>query len=321
MTVAIIGDVDARPEHDLVRRAVEARDGDVVTVNVADWPDGPPAGYTVGEGACVLDTKIPFDEVSGVFSMPRTVFEPSASNLREQYDGADTNDVYRRLSEWKGLFQSLVAVFEEYGARVVVPPTKSYWNSIGPRMKDLHDRNGIPVPATVVTNEAERVREFVANHGRAVVRPVNGPGEPERLDTTVLDPARLDRLTTSPVVVREAITGVDVRGYVIEGELVGACRYERDSDALSNVGRWSARPATDASETTLGPHGRETAVAAAAETPSSFTAIDLRMRTDEDFTMMGAVVPGRFAVPDSTGATDVSGALAEYLMADSRMDE
>lgn len=320
MTVAIVGDADACSEHDLVRQAVEAADGDVVTVNIGEWPDDAPTEYTVGERACDIGTEIRFDEVTGVFSIPWTVFEPSAPNLREQYDGADINSVYRRLSEWKGLFQSLVSVFESYGARVVVSPTVSYWNSIGPRMWDLYDRNGIPVPDSIVTNEAERVREFISTHGSAVIVPVNGRNEPERLDTSDPDPERLERLTTTPVFVRETVSGVDIRGYVLDGTLVGACQYDRDPKSPVVPGRWSKPPAA-ATEATLERQIREALLTAAALTPATFTAADLRVQADGTFVLLGAVTPGRFAVPDSAGVTDVSGALAEYLMADNRTDE
>lgn len=314
MTVVIIGDIGARPEYDLIRRAIKSRGGDVVTVDVDGWPGDAPTEYTVGEDECILGTRIPFDDVSGVFSIPGTVFDPAALSLREQYDGADTNDVYRRLSEWMGLFQSLVAVFEEYGDTVVISPTESYWNLIEATVPDVFGRNDIPVPATLVTNDAERVCEFVTTHRQAILRPVNSREPPEKLDASELDLAQLDRLLTIPVMVQEMIHGADVRGFVIEEELVDICRYEYDSNPPQAPGVWVEEMAVNARRISPSPRLREAILNVAAITPSSVTAVDLRLQDDGAFTVFDARTPGRFVTSDTSGATEVAGALAEYLL-------
>lgn len=313
MTVVILGDTEGFKEHRLVREAVEERGVETVVVDVDDWPGDDPVEHTVGSGECVFGEPIPFDEVTGVFSMVQSVFS-SYDPTYDWFDEKPERAAYRQLREWQQLFRSLLAVFEAHGAKIPVSPTDRYWVFHRPWMLERYDDAGIPVPDTTFTNDPEHVVEFVENHGRALVHPVNGGGSVELLEPSDLDSERLQKLAAAPIKLQEYAPGADTRGYVVDGEFAGMVEYTHDTDAISI--KSSAVDPDDIESTPLSPNPdlRETVVRAAEISPSAFAAVDVRVTDDGDFTVLESNTPGRFAGHDLAGSTDVSGRIAEYLV-------
>jgi glutathione synthase/RimK-type ligase-like ATP-grasp enzyme len=96
---------------------------------------------------------------------------------------------------------------------------------------------GVPVPATVLANDPEAVREFVAHYPRSIFKPVQGGAHTRRVTPAHLTAANLRNLAHAPVTLQEEIPGTNIRVFVA-GERVLACEvrtealdYRDDGDA------------------------------------------------------------------------------------------
>lgn len=315
MVVVLLGDTELFDgEFGHVRRAVEARDREVIVVNTTKWPGDPPVAYSISEERIHLGEPIPLEDVTGVFTMG---YAFNVLDL-EYYGLGDKRPrvAYRQLREWRSLFESVLSVLEDHGANVTFTPAERYWMRVRPWMLDLYEREDIPVPETTFTNDRDRVGAFLEQHDPAVVMMVNGGGVPRLVERADLTSDLLDSLATAPIKLQEFVPGRDARGFVVDGELVDVVEYDYDGDAFSHK-----RPDVDFEAVTVSsfdPSERlRTAVTRAGRlTPSPFSAIDLRRRPDGSFAILEANNPGRFTVPEQSGETAVSEALAEFLVAD-----
>lgn len=313
MAIVILGDPERFKEHELVRREVEERGEETFVVDVERWPGDAPVEHSVGSGECAFGEPIPFDDVTGAFSMLQTVF-PTYLPTYDWFDEKPERPAYKQLREWQRTFRSLLAVFEEHGAKIPVSPTDRYWDFHRPWMLELYHRNDIPVPATTFTNDPERVEEFVEHHSEVFVQMVNGGGKPEVMRPSDLDPERLEKLAAAPIKLQEYVSGDDTRGYVVDGKFVGMIEYGYDSDAISFKSADVDHRELESIRLDPGPEIREAVVRAAELSPSAYAAVDVRITEDGDFTVLESNTPGRFAAHDLAGATDVAGRIADYLV-------
>lgn len=82
---------------------------------------------------------------------------------------------------------------------------------------------GIPVPDTLITNDAERLRAFYERCGRTVIyKPVAGGAHAAMLTPDDFAPERADELAKVPVQFQNYVPGVDIRVYVIGDALFAA---------------------------------------------------------------------------------------------------
>lgn len=87
----------------------------------------------------------------------------------------------------------------------------------------LMQRQNIRIPQTLVTNDAEELRAFYERlNGRVIFKPVRGGAHTERLSEDDFHPRRLRELAQAPVQFQEMIEGVDIRVYLVGGELFAA---------------------------------------------------------------------------------------------------
>jgi hypothetical protein len=313
MAIVILGDADRFEEHELVQEAVEDRGEETFVVDLQRWPGDAPLEHRVGSGEYVFDEPIPFDEVTGAFSMIQTIF-PAYLPIYDWFDEKPERPAYKQLREWQRAVRSMLAVLEEHGATIPVSPTDRYWDFHRPWMLELYDRNDVPVPATTFTNDPARVEEFVERHSEVFVQMVNGGGKPEVIRPSDLDPERLEKLAAAPIKLQEYVPGDDTRAYVIDGEFVGMIEYGYDLDAISFKSAEVDHRELESIRLDPGPELREAVVRAAELSPSAYAAVDVRLTEDGDFTVLESNTPGRFAAHDLAGATDVAGHIADYLV-------
>jgi glutathione synthase/RimK-type ligase-like ATP-grasp enzyme len=87
-----------------------------------------------------------------------------------------------------------------------------------PFQAQLIAEHGFAVPETLVTNDPDLVRAFVAEHGRAIFKSISS----ERSIVSVLDDddlARLDAIRWCPVQFQAFVEGTDVRVHTVGGEV------------------------------------------------------------------------------------------------------
>jgi hypothetical protein len=87
---------------------------------------------------------------------------------------------------------------------------------------------GVPVPATLLGNDPDAVREFAARHPRCIFKPVQGGAHTRHLTPAHLDDDNLCNLALAPVTVQEEVPGTNVRAFVA-GERVLACEVRSGS--------------------------------------------------------------------------------------------
>jgi hypothetical protein len=81
---------------------------------------------------------------------------------------------------------------------------------------------GVDVPATLCTNHPTALRQFAAQHPRAIFKPIQGGAHARRLTAEYLDEQHLANLQIAPVTVQEEIEGTSVRVFVA-GPQIHAC--------------------------------------------------------------------------------------------------
>ncbi len=81
---------------------------------------------------------------------------------------------------------------------------------------------GVPIPDTLLSNDAEEVRRFAARHRACIFKPVQGGAFTERLTAAHLSAENLRSLMIAPVTIQEEVLGTDVRVFVA-GDTVLAC--------------------------------------------------------------------------------------------------
>jgi glutathione synthase/RimK-type ligase-like ATP-grasp enzyme len=307
MTIVLIGDGEFK-EFEMLSEAIEERGGDPVLWDTTDWPGDAPVTWDVGSETVTVDREYRVDEVTGVFPWVHQLFHPSLSRFADEFEPKGTRSVVMKTDQWRGVFSSLLALFESHGATVFYPPGSQQYDEWKPLQMEQFAAADVSIPDTLFATDPDRVREFVTEHGEVVYKPVAEEAWPQRLSADDLDEAPLDRLSNAPVQFQAYVPGDDVRVFFLDGEVVGASRYVTDEWTFKTESRIE-----DAEPVELRDEVRRDVERAAEVAPMRFGAADLRV-TDETHALL-EVNPGpRFAFHDLYGATDVAGLLADALV-------
>lgn len=307
MTIVLIGEAEYK-EFELLSEAIEDRGGNPITWDTTDWPSDIPLTYDVGSDTVTVDSEFDVDEVTGVFPWVHQIFHPSLSRYADDFETDGTMSVFMKADQWRGVFRSLIALFDNNGATTFYPPGAQYYDDWKPLQLEQFAAEGVSVPDTVFTTDPNRAREFVAEHGDVVYKPVVGSMSPERLSESDIEDAPFDQLSNAPVQFQEYMPGDDLRAFFLDGEVVGASRYVNDDWSYKNE-----TPTDDAEPVDLRDEIRRDVERAARASPIRFGAADLRVTDDEHAVL--EVNPGpRFAFHDLNGATDIAGVLADALV-------
>ncbi|WP_067474260.1 ATP-grasp domain-containing protein [Actinomadura hibisca] len=165
---------------------------------------------------------------------------------------------------------------------------------------------GFAVPPSLVTDDAQALAEFAAEHGAVVAKP--GSGVRARVALADLDdPERMARLATCPTLFQRHIPGEDVRVHVV-GDRTFAVRLT--SDAIDYRVRDAA---LEQSTTELPGDLPERCVALARALGLVVAGIDLRMTPEGDWFCFEANPAPAFTF--FAGADHVAEAMADLLHA------
>jgi hypothetical protein len=181
----------------------------------------------IGGRSCRLD------EISGLYVrlmdnriLPELKGVAADSEVRRHSD-----ELHRLFWEWLDITR----------ATVVNRPTAMASNTSKPFQAQLIRAAGIGIPDTLITNQPEQVRAFVAEHGSVIYKSISGcRSVVQELDLSDLD--RLDDITWCPVQFQALIDGVDVRVHVI-GDDVYATRISSEATDYRYAAMGGGRPA------------------------------------------------------------------------------
>jgi len=211
--------------------------------------------------------------------------------------------------ERRSFLSGFVAAVQATGAVMINPPDRMAQHFRKLEQLDALRAAGVPVPATLATNDPRDVVEFADEVGAVVYKPLAGGAKCRRLTADDLTSGRLDRLAAAPVLFQAEVPGANIRVYVVDGRVVAS--YEIVSAELDYRGA-----ETDVRREPL--DGAETAAClrAAAACDMPFTGLDLRRRPDGGFAVLECNPSPMFSgIQRRTGGEPVSDALADVLVA------
>lgn len=155
------------------------------------------------------------------------------------YDGLeppplpDSEQAFIAANDARSLWESLLILLP---ARWVNGWQAFQWHQTKPVQFARVAELGVPVPATLLGNDADAVRQFAAEHPRCIFKPVQGGAHTLPLTSELLTDEALARLRYAPVTIQEEVPGTNVRVFVA-GERVLACEirtadldYRDDAD-------------------------------------------------------------------------------------------
>lgn len=174
------------------------------------WEDGSTGGVIEVPG-----TRVPLDDVTGVYTRLTTWAE--LPNVGEDPEA---------LQEAFLIHQAVESWLEATSACVINRTSANDTNNSKP-YQALLIREHFEIPATLVTNDPDRVQAFREEFGRIIYKSISG----ERSIVTAFAEADIDRLAllaNAPAQFQEHVNGVDVRVHVI-GPEVFATRVQSDA--------------------------------------------------------------------------------------------
>lgn len=96
---------------------------------------------------------------------------------------------------------------------------------------------GVPIPATLIGNNAESVRDFCVRYPRTIFKPVQGGAHTQRVTKEHLTDRNLANLACAPVTLQEEIPGTNIRAFVASDRVLaceirsGELDFRDDPDA------------------------------------------------------------------------------------------
>lgn len=300
-------------EFDVLRDEIRDRGEDVEIVDTNDWPSEKPITFLPESGTLRIgERNLLLDEIDGVYFRQNSLFVPAVEDYVTGLVSEDENpySAITQLREYRGLFKSVLQRIADRGRPVSPGVGALDWQEMGPRACASFESLDVPTPETVVTTDPEEVKRFLRANERAVYKPVAELGG---ADVMTSDEAnRIDELVT-PVMLQELVPGDDVRAYVVDGEYVGAFRYASEDREFS----FKDDPDTVAAEDIALPERVRRDVRRAVETSGmTYSAVDVRLDEDGSYALLEVNAGGRFMLSDSSGVTNVTEALVEYLLSD-----
>jgi glutathione synthase/RimK-type ligase-like ATP-grasp enzyme len=210
-----------------------------------------------------------------------------------------------QLREYRSLLTSALRHVEAHDVPIVNSVSATSLHALKPHQIDAFAEAGVPVPATLATNDPAAVESFVQSHDAVVYKPVAGGGYAREVSATDLTGDRLDTLANAPVQFQERVDGRNLRAFVLDGDVVAA--GELQTDALDY-----RTDDHDVAPVELDPAVERTVVRATETLDLTFAGVDV-IDTESAFVVLEANPSPMFATFDRLAGTDVAGALAEWL--------
>jgi glutathione synthase/RimK-type ligase-like ATP-grasp enzyme len=165
---------------------------------------------------------------------------------------------------------------------------------------------GVPVPATLLGNDPEAVRAFVAAHPRCIFKPVQGGAHTRRVTAAHLTDANLRNLAYAPVTLQEEVSGSNIRVFVA-GQRVLACEVHSDAPDFRDTDDLRITPHE------LPTEARRHCLDAAHALDLLWTGIDLRRTPEGRYVFLEANPSPMFLGFESRSGLPLTDALADLL--------
>lgn len=223
--VALIGSPED-PHIEAVVQGLEDKGVDAVVVNTEAFPDD----FLISLG----------DKVDGIRVDGRDLARPASVYIRDFYASplapfldvnAEMEQNWRRtmvaLREKAQMLFALVGRWGRLGVPIYNPPDPDS-RMAKPFQLALLEQAGLPVPATLWTNDPQQVREFAAGR-RIAYKPIAGGAATRELQAEDLTDERLGKLSGAPVTFQELLSGDNFRVYCLDGRVVACLRITSEA--------------------------------------------------------------------------------------------
>lgn len=218
------------------------------------------------------------------------------------------NDNWRRtmivLREKAEMLMSLMQRWEALGVPIYNGPLAAEATRKPAQMARL-SAAGLPVPETLWSNDPAAVLRFAKDRA-LIYKPIRGGAATRALKPEDLEPARLERLSSSAVCFQELLPGENRRVYVLDGRVIAA--YRIDATELDYRGYETSVTSIEIDEAQ-----RSICVRAAQALGLRFTGMDLKGAGDGSFKILELNPSPMFQGFDALTGTDVLGALSTAL--------
>ena len=175
----------------------------------------------------------------------------------------------------------------------------------------LLNQAGIPLPDTLLTNDAASVRAFYDKHdGNVIYKPVRGWAHTEKLTHQDLTDERLSALSQAPIKLQQLIPGTDIRAYWVDGEIY-AMAIETDSLDFRET------PSAPRQKVTLPDPVIKQMHTITQTLGLVFSGIDLRVTPEGEYIFFEANPTPVFVFDEDTTGYPISQHIARLLMAGS----
>jgi glutathione synthase/RimK-type ligase-like ATP-grasp enzyme len=251
-------------------------------------------GHGITGALIVGGSSICLDEVEGVYARPLTT--PMHGDRRERERARAFDEAF---IEWMDVASCLV----------VSRPSAMHSNASKPFQAQQIAACGFGVPATLVSSDPERIREFWRRHGTVVFKSISGIRSiVRRLDNE--SAAGLERVRDLPTQFQELVNGIDVRVHVV-GMQVFATEIRSPVVDYRYARRDGADAVLEAVKLPAEIAARCVALCARLDLP--FAGIDLRRRPDGSYVCFEVNPMPGYSYFEAEAGQPLSTALVEFL--------
>jgi len=297
----------------LLAEQVDERGGNPVTCHTDDWPGETPLRFRPDADETVLGDAIAYDGVTGGYFQSNLLFHPLTALQKDAFQGRDDFErTLTQIRDHRSIFESFARRLESHGAAVLPSVRNHYLQAQKPWQLSRFESESVPVPETVFTNDPQTVEEFYRSHDRVVYKPTTNGAPPAEITESDLQAERLDALANAPVQFQEFVPGEDLRVYVLDGEVVGAIRYESETFSFK-VDQQEGRD-VEVEGASVSGDVEESAVRAVEAVDLTFGGADVRRRPDGGHVVFEVNETPVFAGADRLCDQGIAGALAEHLL-------
>ena len=292
---------------------ISQRGGSLVVLNTADFPKlwsiaftadgrmGPRFDLILADG-----TRIGEDEVSGVWWRRTRPFDISSDITDERFRRICHEDCRALVEGW----------IHALGQRVVNPLAADLAARRKPLQLARAASCGLHVPATVISNSPDEVRNFLADQDDAFVYKCLVSPPWASFATLPLDNearGNLDLLRLSPCIIQRRIGGgADIRVTVIDDRMFAAEVRARDPGAQLD---WRLDPAIEITPHVLPAEVMQAIAAMQRELGLRYGAYDFRIDAGGRYWFFEVNPGGQFLFVEIATEQGVSGAIADALVA------
>ncbi len=220
MTILILSDSDDDHARHMLRH-LESRGADCAILDSLEFPartriSFDPTGET---GTIVLPERepIPLNEIRSVYW--RRYGDVGSPPL------PDEEQAFIAYNDARSLFESLLISLP---ARWVNSWNAYQLHQTKPVQLAMVAAIGIPIPATLLSNDPQQVRDFATTDRRWIYKPVQGGAHTRRLRPEQLTDDHLRHLELAPITLQEEVPGTNIRAFVA-GERVLACEIRSEA--------------------------------------------------------------------------------------------